>query len=163
MITDGSRSYAVFIYQCGLLQWSGLNGFYRHAVIGYNMRGEPFFNHPLSGTSLATNVACTNSPTTSWSTLVYAIGDLESDRQRSRVECLRRYNADISRFGDSVGDYSLIARPCPCSLFQAFRDRRFWIFFQRSVFNDRPFSLCFVQRFPAATFGGGHLCCYSLK
>ena len=161
MITDGSRSYAVFIYQCGLLQWSGLDGFYRHAVIGYNMRRK-FFNHPLSGTSLATNVACTNSPITSWSTLVYAIGDLESDLQRSRVECLRRYNDDKARFGDLVKTYSLIAWPCPCSFFQANRDRRYRFSFQRSVFNEQPSSRCFVQRFPAF-FGGGHICCYSFE
>ena len=153
VITDGSRSYAVFIYQCGLLQWSGLDGFYSHAVIGYNMRGE-FVNHPLSGTSLATNVSCTNSPTSSWSTLVYAIGDLESDLQRSRVECLRRYNDDIAKFGDLVKTYNLLARACPCSYLQAIRDR-----YYRGIFQRR---ICFAQRFPVS-FGGSHICCYSLK
>ena len=157
VITDGLRSYAVFIYQCGLLQWSSLFG-EDNAVIGYNMRGQ-FINHPLSGTSLATNVACTNSPATSRSTLVYAIGGLESDLQRSRVECLRRYIDDIARFGNNIQLYYSFAAPCPCTLFQAITDIRYYFESERSIFGSMT---CYTQRFPTF-FGGGQLCCYESK
>ena len=160
MITDGLRSYAVFIYQCGLLQWSNLfDG--NNAAIGYNMRGQ-FINHPLSGTSLATNIACTNSPITSWSTLVYAIGGLESDLQRSRVDCLRRYIDDVARFGNNIQSYNSFAAPCPCTLFQTFTDIRYYFESERSIFGSNSTVTCFTQRFPSF-FGGGRLCCYESK
>ena len=155
VITDGSQSYAVFIYKCGLLQWSGLDRFYRHAVIGYNMKGQ-FMNHPFSGFGVATNVACVNSPETSWTTLLYDIGEIRDELQLSRMECLKTFQNDVSLFGNSVKEIAVIVPACPCSLFQAFRDRRLFRVNDRT--NDQ--ARCFAQRFTNSI--GHHICCYSL-
>ena len=52
MITDGSKSYAVYIYKCGLMGWSD------EATIGWNAGGELYANHPLSGLPAANKIAC---------------------------------------------------------------------------------------------------------
>ena len=63
-ITDGTRSYGVFTYHCGQLEWSGL------PTIGYNDYGNDFFNHDLSGSPFSQDVACSNWPFTPWSNVV---------------------------------------------------------------------------------------------
>ena len=151
IITDGMLSYAVFVYQCDLLQWSGLNN--RHAVIGYNMNGQ-FMNHPLSGIPQVSDVDCMNSPGTSWSTLVYQIGDLEGELQRSRAECVRRFDVDSAIYSDQVltlfGD--IILPRCPCTLFQA-SINPLWRFFSQTNFQGT----CFLRRFRGLP---NRICCY---
>ena len=56
VITDSLKSYSVFTYRNDSLQWSGLDGFYNEAVVGYNMDGV-FKNQPLSGTEHILNIA----------------------------------------------------------------------------------------------------------
>lgn len=51
VITDGTKSYVVYTYKCGLMEWSGA------AVIGYNAVGTYFENHNISG-SRTHDVAC---------------------------------------------------------------------------------------------------------
>lgn len=158
VVTDGLRSYAVFTYKCNLLQWSGSN---QHAVIGYNMRGR-FMNQPLSGFGQVVNVACVNNPATPWSNLVYFIGTAQNELQRARADCFKRFSTDISLFGD-ISARARATLSCPCSVFQAERDRRFRFDRERSVFQE-PFILCFTQRFPQSLpMGGGQLCCYTLR
>ena len=67
MITDGTESYAVFIYQCGAVTWHG------NATIGFNAGGTWFENHPLSGTFSADSVACLNYNSSVWTSLVYKL------------------------------------------------------------------------------------------
>ena len=147
VITDGMLSYAVFIYKCDLLQWSGLTN---HAVIGYNMNGL-FLNHPLAGLSQVSNVDCVNSPATSWSTVLYPIGDLEGELQRSRVECIRRFDADSALF-NMVEIINSNFQNCPCSAFQAFTDFR-WRRFGQTNFQGN----CYIRRFLGLP---NRICCY---
>ena len=151
----------MFTYKCDSLQWStdGLNLFYLHAVIGYNMRGQ-FINHPLSGSSQVLNVACSNTPATPWSNLVYAIGDLEDDLQRARAECLRRYNDDRRNFNITL--HRQFTESCPCTVIQAFFDSRLRFDLERSVL-PLPSTFCFTQRSQSQPFGSGQLCCYRLR
>ena len=67
IITNGVKSYAVFIYQCGALT-SHNNG-----TIGYNADGSFFHNYPLSGSGRVLEAACLNHPSTVWSNLVYSL------------------------------------------------------------------------------------------
>ena len=67
MVTDGSKSYAVFTYQCGGLT-SQTNG-----TIGFNADGSFYSNYPLSGTNTVLKVACVNSPMTVWNNLIYPL------------------------------------------------------------------------------------------
>jgi len=67
LVTDGSKSYAVFTYQCGALT-SRTNG-----TIGFNADGSFYSNYPFSGTYSVLQVACLNSPTMVWSNLIYPL------------------------------------------------------------------------------------------
>ncbi len=67
LVTDFVSSYAVFIYKCGLLQWSGDPA----ASIGFDAGGIAFQNHPLSLSQSARDIACVNSNTTEWSNVYY--------------------------------------------------------------------------------------------
>ena len=66
IITNGQQSYAVFTYKCGQLEWSG------GATIGFNAAGNFYQNHHLSGT-YAKNIACLNTPVTSWTNIIYQL------------------------------------------------------------------------------------------
>ena len=155
VITDGSKSYAVFTYKCGYLEWSGR---FRHAVVGFNMRGQ-FVNHPLSAQREVVNIACLQNHTTSWINLVYKIGDREDDLQRAREDCMRRYIDDHNLFGD-ISYRRAFRQRCPCSLVQASSDSRFRVDNARSVHHK---VLCYTQKFPSNHFGSGQLCCYNLR
>ena len=54
LITDGSSSYAVFIYECGGMEWGG-------ATIGWADTSSLYEKHSLSGLSTSSNIGCTNS------------------------------------------------------------------------------------------------------
>ena len=72
LITDGTHSFAVFIYQCGLLEWSGSDP----ATVGYYGDGNFYENHALANTANANTVACLNSPDSVWSNLIYRLNYL---------------------------------------------------------------------------------------
>ena len=52
LLTDGAKSYAVFTYNCGDLDWSNA------ATIGFNTPADYRFNHPVSGTDFVDEIAC---------------------------------------------------------------------------------------------------------
>ena len=157
-MTDGEQSFAVFTYNCNMLQWSGL---FEHAVIGTNtgsgIEGNfpSFQNHPLSSLPQATMVACANMDRgIQWTDVIYKIGDVSGDvLERNRAECVAMYLQDIQRFQERLQ----FGQPCPCSFFQAFRDTRFRL----NRFSDESY-LCYVQRFPTS-FGQAQECCYSAE
>ena len=67
IITDGSTSYAVFLYHCPSMEWSG------NAVIGWQASSFYYRNHPLSGDRDAKQVACLNTATSSYNTVVFKL------------------------------------------------------------------------------------------
>ena len=68
--SQGSTSYAIFTYKCGLLQWTKYN-----AAIGYSAGPDYFENHPFSRTSKVTDIDCLNSPSSVWSNVVYNLNN----------------------------------------------------------------------------------------
>lgn len=70
LVTDGTASYTVFIYKCGLMRWSG------SASIGYYAEGTFFQNHPQANSNTANSIACANSPTSVWSNVAYRLNIL---------------------------------------------------------------------------------------
>lgn len=59
VVTNNTRTFVIFTYTCGEIQWSSL-GRNRAAVVGYNARGDYFDNHPSSGFSaIGDSVSCT--------------------------------------------------------------------------------------------------------
>ena len=70
LITNSTKSYAIFTYKCGELDFSDT------AVIGYNIPVGSYENHPLSDTDVPANViACVHLDSV-WNNVVY---DLQPD------------------------------------------------------------------------------------
>ena len=69
MVTDGINSFAIFIYQCGDLQWPQ----HEWATIGFGAGYEFASNYWLSGTSSVTSIACLNTPDTNFFSLLYKL------------------------------------------------------------------------------------------
>ena len=66
VITDFNSSYAVFIYKCSDLEFSG------GANIGFTAGNVLFSNHRVSG-KRAKNIACRNYPESPWVNWVYKL------------------------------------------------------------------------------------------
>jgi hypothetical protein len=64
VVTDGTRSFSLFLYRCGLLQSPG-------AGIGFSAAGNFFQNHRLSLSASSPDIACR--PHSHWSSLLYPI------------------------------------------------------------------------------------------
>eukprot|EP00731_Ephydatia_muelleri_P017659 Em0010g757a len=123
VITDTIQSYAIFTYNCQLLQW--VQSQFNYAVVGFNAGGTDYTNYNFSTTAQIGGIACNNS-TYPWSNVVYNIGKSTSDIQKLKRQCLTNYNNDITRF--SINGASLtttIQQPCPCSRMQVQVDTRF--------------------------------------
>ena len=63
--TDSVSTYAIFTYQCGLLEWGS------SATIGFTAAGNPFYNNDPS----SNNIACINLPDTDWSNVVVLLSN----------------------------------------------------------------------------------------
>ena len=59
------NSYAIFIYECGLMEWDNF------ATIGYNAGPDHFDNHDPSNL----DVACVNYPPNNFSNVFYQLHD----------------------------------------------------------------------------------------
>ena len=69
LATDGSNSFALFIYKCGDLEWNGR----RRATVGYGASTEMFSNHRLSRMGNVISISCLNAPENPYSTVTYLI------------------------------------------------------------------------------------------
>ena len=174
MITDDIQTYAVFTYNCEMLQWTTPPLSNRHSVIGYNLNTDfsqstsipTFQNHRLSTLPEVSTIACANkAENVAWSNIIYKIGESNSGLQLARAECLRLRDRDIKNF-QVHNPYMLSSSPCPCSVFQAFRDTRYMYISdinQHTTAVEIP-NLCFTQRFPPRSINyGTNLCCYSYR
>ena len=56
LITDGTKSYTVFTYECPDVQWGN------DATIGFNAGGTYFENHEYSGSTNAPGIDCIAQP-----------------------------------------------------------------------------------------------------
>ena len=65
LITDGTYSYTIFIYDCNLTEWD--NG----VTIGYSAAGDPYYNNDPS----SSEVACLNLPDSNYSNVIYLLSD----------------------------------------------------------------------------------------
>lgn len=67
VITDGTLSYAMFIYNCELLDSHSIAG------IGYYFNSAVLEEHRLSNTNVSSTIACGNMPRSPWSTVLYPL------------------------------------------------------------------------------------------
>ena len=70
IITDVFKTYVIYTYKCGELEWSGPDNGY--AVVGYNLASGNFINHPLSNRREVNTIACQNLPSTDIVNIVYS-------------------------------------------------------------------------------------------
>ena len=126
--------------------------------MGFVANSDFFVNHPLSGTPLLKTLACQNMEYgVEWSNLVYQISLPASALQQKQAECLSRYMEDQELFPSlPVQLFLSESPPCPCSLFQAFLDLRYWLFFAFD-FNF----ICAIRTFSSNSIN--HRCCYSIS
>ena len=152
MITNLEESCAIFIYECGSIEWAGEFVF---PTIGFNSPSVPtFVNHPLTGQSNANQIACRES------NLLYQISISQSVIEEQRRMCLEWYSSDIERFtitSTSIRIIDFLTPSCPCSLFQAFFDFRY------SLFTIRDNTWCYLLRFPNFQLNTDRECCYTLE
>lgn len=129
IVSDVLRTYTIFSYICGDLQWSAL-GRNRAAVVGFNANGEYFHNHPFSGfTGVETSVSCTRQLKRRKRQDQEPVNiNMElptEDNLRLQIEnCLNAIERDqFLTFG--VDDTTLIneVTPCPCHINQVNQDR----------------------------------------
>ena len=149
MITNHEESYAIFTYNCGELQWAGLDTF---PTIGFYSASDGIFeNHPLTGQPFADLIACDPNPDIN--NVIYPIGRV--NRQRLRRMCLEWFFSDLNIYNEfTIAALDRSRQPCPCSFFQAVLDPRF-----RTAFTPTKTSVCFTERFPNSF--AIRECCYS--
>ena len=68
LASHGKKTYAIFTYKCGLLDWNRTN-----VIIGFSASNTLFANLPLSR-QVQPSIDCFNSPTSNWSNIAYEIG-----------------------------------------------------------------------------------------
>lgn len=166
IISDGAETYSVFTYNCDQLNWIGEPGAY--ASVGLSVLGNApdfrnFENYVLSRRPEVGMIACTNERLNRpWTNVIYRIGVAVTDAQMVRSRCLSRFESDVNLFPFDFNAIFLTP-DCPCSLFQAFSDSRY---FSASSFpNPALDQSCFLTKF-AASFQGQFLsrrCCYSTR
>ena len=66
LVTDGSATYTVYIYECGELMSMG-------GRIGYFINSNNFLEHPLSMAGRAQDIACENQPLSPLNNVVYRL------------------------------------------------------------------------------------------
>ena len=151
VVTNNTRTFVIYTYTCGEIQWSAL-GRNRAAVVGYNARGDYYSNHPSSGFSaIGNSVSCTfqlgrrqarQAPPPSMN-LMMDLGTSNSVVEQ-RGECLNAINTDIAFLtGNTPQDLinMLDLDTCPCNLRQVRND------FGRFILQpgDFPSSVCYVS------------------
>ena len=128
IVSDILRTYAIFSYMCGEVEWSAL-GRNQAAVVGFNTI-DSFYNHPLSGfPGIGDGVSCTRQLRRRKRQMEPFNMNLElpvDQNLRERVDsCLVTYNRDIlNTFGVDVNTLleKLESYPCPCHLSHAYND-----------------------------------------
>ena len=95
LATDGARSYAIYTYECGKLNWV------KHsAAIGFSASDNFFAEHPLSRTSSVNEIACINIPSSNWANIAYEMTTMVSAQSVQSIMFIARkqngrYNASI--------------------------------------------------------------------
>ena len=157
--TDGSRSYAIYTYDCNKMGWSG-SGVDDYAAVGFDANGELFQNHPASRYDVvAQAVACGNMPCSNpISHIVYSLNASAvalTEKIKDSIECRRIIIENDNLLYDKnlrITDIFSNLEPCPCDLDHAYWD------YVRFRLQSKGLAYCFTQQVPRA--GSTQQCCY---
>ena len=131
VVSDVLRTFVVFSYICGDIQWSAL-GINKAAVVGFNAEGTYFGNHHLSGyAGVGDAVSCTFDlgKRRKRQTLINNVGmQLPAGKETvERVkECIDAFDRDKKFLEEAQLNVTVLAQmlvPCPCTRRQAIMDR----------------------------------------
>ena len=64
LVTNGTKSYSIFTYKCGEIEWSG------PVSVGYNAPPNTYYNHPLTLTSLPINALACSHLESEWNNVI---------------------------------------------------------------------------------------------
>ena len=123
------RAYAIFMYNCGDIQWSSV-GQNSLAVVGFNAgtssdNTQQFFkNYRLSGfEGVGGNVSC-EVKTSNLTNLIIRLPASESIIQNNKLNCILALENDTAILGGETTHAELaeMLDPCPCTRRQAQED-----------------------------------------
>ena len=157
--TDGSRSYAIFTYDCNKMGWSG-DGKDYYAAVGFDANGELFQNHPASRYDVvAQAVACENMPCSNpINHIVYSLNASAvslTEKIKDTIECRRiMIENDNLLYNKNIQITNIFTKlePCPCDLAHAYWD------YVRFRLQSEESAYCFTQQVPSD--GSIQQCCY---
>lgn len=124
MVSDILRTYVLFIYACGEIQWSSMGSVIRRfrgggAVVGYNAAGDAFQNHALSGySSIGDAISCTvdlgtRNKRQQGGTTTMPLTPF-SDPQLNQICCIGHILRELRRITmEEVKTISTLLDPCP--------------------------------------------------
>ena len=146
IVTDHLKTYPLFTYVCGQMEWTATRSG-KHAVVGYNGRGDVYHNHPASGFRfIVDEIACnqrisasrkrqiqTPASTTNTSFGAYSVSGesgVGGTPNPNFITCLtfiNEYDAqEFEPFRNKLMDAHRMISPCPPTTSQAARDYRFF-------------------------------------
>ena len=178
IISNGLETFAVFIYNCDLLNWIGSVGSY--ASIGFSVRGQAdnftnFKNSIFSQEPTVGQTACSNVLfNVSYTTIVYRVGVAGTEEQYGRSICMERVIREQNMFYNSqqliqVVRSQLFLQDCPCTILQASRDTNFKPYCELDTDFDHNNELDSLTCYLGSNFqfiltngtGFVYRCCYS--
>lgn len=131
-ITNGFESHALFTYECGEVQWSGLN--FEFSTVGYNLEANYFDNNPANGFQAINEiVSCTvesrvnRKKRATTGAPAGCMMPANPDLVQAMSDCQTQSTNDMGLIADP-NEITMAARalpPCPTTLDCARRDRNF--------------------------------------
>lgn len=155
LITDGLRTYAIYVYECQQLQWSASQqndfptiGFNINPISAFGSDLRTFLEHPFSNTPIAHQIACSNINKGSlYYSEAFLVGNATDPLDLARAECQNHVDNDI--YYELFLDNSTITERCPCTWFQAQRDFAFRFVDLHDITRDDVYRnlRCYTNRF----------------
>ncbi|CAH1802267.1 unnamed protein product, partial [Owenia fusiformis] len=146
LVTDGMRTYSLFHY--GEMSWK----WWKNANIGYDA-GDDFnyFHHYLYGKKGILDISRMKGNTGLIGGWIFRLDLNGENKPNFGAKCVLWAIRDIRSLSTSLWQAKNEVQPCPCMVWQAWRDRRFRMDW---------WSLCAHQRFPSR-HRHGQMCCYN--
>lgn len=114
-------------------------------------------NDVYSESFVANRIACRHWPSSNWYNLIYKLNAGQNEILQAQRTCRGLVAADEKAFSaKDIAAYETVLSPCPCSIFNAWRDRNYrW---------DSENFFCYYRRFPNPRTGNfDQYCCYDFN
>ncbi len=157
IVTDTFRTYYVFTYVCGDMEWSGQGT--ETAIVGYNSNGDYFKNHEANGLAdINEIISCIDSTNGGETDQLPLSMNIEQIRIQGCMALAAADDADINDIGTFLDLDQLPA--CPSTKVQLFISTEYQVFPQQT--GD-----CYRSKFeingqsPSKSYNFASVCCYA--